>query len=163
MWSFTLQTFFLLLFSPYLYHVFEIFYLLCWNFVFEHTHVLNNNNKERKYFVDFPFTNLLWNTQNARCGAEQTQTVTRQAPTITHVPGNCWWPTLLLCQLFSVRAFPSLLQFSCVPFVRMICLFLTNNLGPVVSSKRIILLSNMENGTEVLQNKVNSILLCVYS
>ncbi|XP_020232836.1 protein FERTILITY RESTORER RF2, mitochondrial [Cajanus cajan] len=25
---------------------------------------------------------------NARCGAEQTQTVTRQAPTITHVPGK---------------------------------------------------------------------------
>lgn len=67
------------------------------------------------------------------------------------------------CFVNLVRAFLSLLQFSCVPFVRMICLFLTNNLGPVVSSKRIILLSNMENGTEVLQNKVNSILLCVYS
>ncbi|KAK8468572.1 hypothetical protein PHAVU_006G059254 [Phaseolus vulgaris] len=25
---------------------------------------------------------------NARCGAEQTQTVTRQAPTITHIPGK---------------------------------------------------------------------------
>ncbi|KAK7812624.1 hypothetical protein CFP56_007418 [Quercus suber] len=25
---------------------------------------------------------------NARCGAEQTQTVTREAPTITHIPGN---------------------------------------------------------------------------
>jgi len=28
--------------------------------------------------------------QNARCSAEQTQTVLREAPTITHLPGNCW-------------------------------------------------------------------------
>ena len=38
------------------------------------------------------FLNLyLWFlVQNARCGAEQTQTVTREAPTITHLPGNSY-------------------------------------------------------------------------
>ncbi|KAG6637848.1 hypothetical protein I3843_11G201500 [Carya illinoinensis] len=31
---------------------------------------------------------LCHSSLNARCGAEQTQTVTREAPTITHVPGK---------------------------------------------------------------------------
>lgn len=65
------------------------------------------------------------------------------------------------CFVNLVRAFLSLLQFSCVPFVRMICVFLTNNQGPIVPSKRSSLLPNMENRTVVLQNKVNSVLLCV--
>jgi len=54
-----------------------------------------NINKRTQYFIDPPLTSSLWYMQNARCGAEQTQTVTRQAPTITHIPGNCWWPSLL--------------------------------------------------------------------
>ncbi|KAK7301889.1 hypothetical protein RJT34_12766 [Clitoria ternatea] len=56
-----------------------------------------NNSISRK-FTQFPFGAIAQSAQtavficaaasNARCGAEQTQTVTRQAPTITHIPGK---------------------------------------------------------------------------
>lgn len=36
--------------------------------------------------------------QNARCGAEQTQTVTREAPTITHIPGNSYFLVSIISQ-----------------------------------------------------------------
>lgn len=55
--------------------------------LFEHHNCYNI--KSTIHFFDSPFTKILRYMQNARCGAEQTQTVTREAPTITHIPGNC--------------------------------------------------------------------------
>ncbi|CAJ1963820.1 unnamed protein product [Sphenostylis stenocarpa] len=56
------------------------------------------NNSISSSCARFPFGTRSRSTQtaniicaaalNARCGAEQTQTVTRQAPTITHIPGK---------------------------------------------------------------------------
>ena len=56
-----------------------------------------NNSRSFKR-SQFPFARRTHSTQaatiicaaalNARCGAEQTQTVTREAPTITHLPGK---------------------------------------------------------------------------
>ncbi|XP_061362235.1 protein YELLOW LEAF 1, choloroplastic-like [Gastrolobium bilobum] len=56
------------------------------------------NNSISLSFTQFPFCTRTHSTRtatiicaaalNARCAAEQTQTVTRQAPTITHIPGK---------------------------------------------------------------------------
>uniref|UniRef100_I1KYN4 Uncharacterized protein n=1 Tax=Glycine max TaxID=3847 RepID=I1KYN4_SOYBN len=79
--------------------------------------LLTTNNSIPLSGTQFPFGRRAHSTHtatiicaaalNARCGAEQTQTVTRQAPTITHVPGKyhetskCY---LLLIDSYSSKA-----------------------------------------------------------
>ncbi|XP_054817704.1 protein YELLOW LEAF 1, choloroplastic-like [Prosopis cineraria] len=48
------------------------------------THVLHNTRSPHARAV----TVICAAALNAKCGAEQTQTVTRQAPTMTHIPGK---------------------------------------------------------------------------
>ena len=57
--------------------------------------------------------------QNARCAAEKTQTVTRMAPTITHIPSNSYFRVSIISQTtFNIKgiALASQTQ-NCQPYV----------------------------------------------